>query len=384
MKKLITLIAVISAVLFITSCNKDDDTEAWIRGANCLIRTNDGNLMSAGFTLLSGMGFQGLLTKTDNDGNILWSYSYGTTNSDGFFSVANTADGGYVATGYTYASNDPGTPRLILVRVNASGNQEWMTILTDYAVSQGISVVPAIDNGFVVCGYMRESSSGDRNILLVKFSPEGKKEWAKSYGGKSTSTNNYDEAYDLIAADNGYYITGSVNGYSNCCGNAFLMRTNASGDTLWNKTYSGTMGYSIEKTSDNGFIVGGSATSDTDLDFYLLKTNSEGTLIWEKQFPRSGYDYGTAVIPTADGGFALTGNSNVDGNLQISLLKVDANGENIWKKTYGGNNVEYGYGLIQNNDGSYNLAGLSNTGGSFVYLNKTTSDGTLVWEKKLK
>jgi len=384
MKKLFPLIAVVAALLFITSCNKDDDTEAWIRGANCLIRTTDGNMMSAGFTLSSGMGFQGLLTKTDTDGNILWSYSYGTANSDGFFSVANTSDGGYVATGYTYSSNDPGSPRLILVRADASGNQEWLTILEDYAVSQGISVVPAIDSGFVVCGYMRESSSSDRNILLAKFSPEGKKVWARSYGGKNTSINNYDEAYDLIAAGNGYYITGSIDGYSNCCGNAFLMRTDASGDTLWNKTYSGTLGYSIEKTSDNGFIIGGSYSSDTDLDFYLLKTNSEGTLIWEKQYPRGGYDYGTAVIPSADGGFALAGNTNVDGNLQISLLKVDANGQNIWKKTYGGDNVEYGYGLIQNNDGSYNLAGLSNTGGSFVYLNKTTADGTLIWEKKLK
>jgi hypothetical protein len=383
MKKLFGLITVIISVLVISSCNKDDVTESWVRGANSLIKTTDGNLMAAGYNTSSGMSYQGCLTKLDAEGNIVWSYNYGTTNSDGFFGVANAANGGFIATGYSYSS-DYSYPNLLLVKADASGNQEWMTILTDYAYSQGISVTPSVDSGYIVCGYLMESSTDDRDILIAKFGPDGKKIWVKRYGGKSTSSNNYDEAYDIIASGNGYFLTGSTDGYSNCCGNSFLMRTNARGDSIWEKTYSSAIGYSLEQTDDEGFIIGGSYFTSTDQDFYLLKTSFDGTKQWEKQYARTDYDYGTTVVPTSDGGYALTGNSTVVDNLDIRLLKVDAEGEKTWEKTYGGNNVDQGYGLVLNSDGGFSIAGLSNTGGSYVYLNKTSSDGSLVWEKRLQ
>jgi len=384
MKRLAGFSLLAFSLLLIASCNKDEATEAWLRGANSLIRTTDGNLMTAGYNTSSGMGYQGCLTKLDNDGNVLWSYNYGTANSDGFFGVANAANGGYVATGYSY-STDAGSPNMIIVKVDASGTQEWLTILSDYAISQGISVIPALDNsGYIVVGYLQESSADDRDMLIVKFSNTGQKLWVKRYAGKSSSTNNYDEAYDIIAAENGYYITGSVDGYSNCCGSTFLMHTNAIGDSTWRKTYGSAVGYSLERTADNGFIIGGSYFTSSDQDFYLLKTTSDGTKEWEKQYARSAYDYGSTVVQTSDGGYALVGNSTVNDDLQIRLLKVDATGEKSWEKTYGGDNAEQGYGLVASNDGGFNMAGLSNTGGSFVYLNKVSNDGTLIWEKRLQ
>jgi hypothetical protein len=384
MKRLAGFTLFILFLLFFASCNKNEITESWLRGANNLIRTTDGNMITAGYNISSGLSYQGCLTKLDNDGNVLWSYNYGTTNSDGFFGVANTSDGGYVATGYSYTS-DAGSPNLIIAKVDASGNQEWLKTLTDYTISQGISVIPALDNsGYIAVGYMQESSTDDRDMLLVKFNNSGTKIWAKRYGGKSTSTNNYDEAYDIIAADNGYYVTGSVDGYSNCCGSAFLMRTNVNGDSTWRKTYSSAVGYSLARTTDDGVIIGGSYFTSSDQDYYLLKTTSDGTKQWEKQYIRSDYDYGTRVMQTNDGGYALVGNSDINDDLQIRLLKVDASGEKSWEKTFGGNNAEQAYGLIESSDGGFNISGLSNTGGSFVYLSKVSSDGSLIWEKRLQ
>lgn len=382
MKKLSGFIFILS-LLILSSCNKDETTEAWLRGANCLIRTTDGNLLAGGFNMTSDMGYQGCLTKTDSDGTVLWSYNYGTSDSEGFFGIANTSDGGYVATGYTYTT-DAGSPKLLVLKVDAAGNEQWKTILTSYGISQGISVVPGIDNGYIVVGYMQESTSDDRDILIVKFNGSGEKVWAKKYAGKNTSNDNYDEAYDIIASNNGYYITGSVDGNSSCCGRSFLMRTNVNGDTSWMKSYGSAVGYSLEQTQDNGFIIGGTCFSSNDQDYYMLKTDSEGTKQWEKQYARSDYDYGTTVIQTSDGSYALVGNSLISNDIQIRLLKVNATGEKSWEKTYGDNSVEQGYGLIPDNEGGYYIAGLSNTGGSFVYLNRISADGTLIWEKRLQ
>lgn len=383
MKKITGSVVLISLLLIAFSCNKEEATEAWVRGANALIRTTDGNLLAAGYNTSADMGYQGNLTKLDNDGNVLWSYSYGSTNSDGFFGVANTQNGGYVAAGYTYAY-DAGMPNLLIVKMDASGNQEWITTLTDYAVSQGISVIPGIDDGYIVVGYLQESTTDDRDILIVKFNNNGQKVWTKRFAGKSTSADNYDEAYDIVATGNNYYITGSVDGNSNCCGKTFLMLANVNGDTAWRKTYGSAVGYSLETTADNGFIIGGSYFTGSDQDLYLLKTSIDGAKQWEKHYSRADYDYGSTVVSCSDGGYALIGNSVINDDLQIRLLKVNATGEKSWEKDYGGDNAEQGYGLITNNDGGFSIAGLSNTGGSFIYVNKTSADGSLVWEKRLQ
>ncbi|HOW31592.1 MAG TPA: hypothetical protein PLP88_08495 [Bacteroidales bacterium] len=383
MKNHFILFIALSATLLIASCKKDEVTEAWLRGANSLIKTTDGNLLASGYNMVTGANYQGCLTKLDNDGNILWSFSYGTSNSDGFFGAANTANGGFIATGYSYSA-DYNYPNLLLVKTDAAGNQEWLSVLTDFACSQGISVIPAIDSGYVVCGYMMESLTDDRDILIAKFGPTGNKLWVKRFGGKSTSANNYDEAYDIIASGGNYFVTGSTDGYSNCCGNAFLMRTSASGDSLWQKTYSSAIGYSLEPTADYSIIIGGTYFNGTEQDFYLLKTGFDGVKQWENHYTRAGYDYGTTVVPTTDGGFALSGNSTISDDMQVRLLKVDASGTESWQKSYGGDNVEQGYGLVQNSDGSFTWAGLSNTGGSFYYIGKSGADGSLVWEKRLK
>jgi hypothetical protein len=82
------------------------------------------------------------------------------------------------------------------------------------------------------------------------------------------------------------------------------------------------------------------------------------------------------MISTSDGGFALTGITDRKGTQDAYLILTDANGESSGKEyTYGGNDVEQGYGLVQMSDGGFCLTGLSNTGGSFIFLNRTDSQG---------
>ena len=244
------------------------------------------------------------------------------------------------------------------------------------------------DNGYIACGYVQDNINLERDIYLVKVNSQGSKVWEKRYGKKYTGTyaGIYDDAYSIIAAsDSGFYITGSINGNVDCCGYSFLMKISANGDSLWEKSYSQALGYSIARTAEGNIIISGS-TNTPGQDAYLLKTDPSGGKIWEKTYGSAGYNFGTAVVQPLNGGYAMTGYSNISktASPDVSLYRIDESGALVWAKTYGGNNVDQGFGIVRNTDGGFCLTGLSNSGGSYIFLNRTDSTGLELWQKNLK
>lgn len=388
-KAAILLISIFSVFV---SCKKDELPEQYLRGGNNLVLATDGNIVIAGYNTYSGKGFDGTIIKTSSsNGDTIWSRNFGGTYSDALFCIKNANNGGYIAVGFSNKASSS-SPAMLAVITDENGNLVKSTTYGSSNSSQAFAVTPHLnaDSGYVLAGYIQKTGRTDRDIYLVKINNEGVQQWDKTIGARSTNSYDtvHDAAYSIIpAADSGYYITGSLNGNSSCCGKIFLMKVSATGDSLWTRTFFTGIGYSLTLTSDGGVAISGTIQETNDPNVILIKTDADGNLLWSRTYGGTGYEYGASLVETHAGGFAITGitNSAGAGLDDIYLVLTGPTGDQIvTAKTFGGEGVDQGYGIIQHANGEFSIAGLSNTGGSFIYVNRTTIDGAELWFKNIK
>jgi hypothetical protein len=136
------------------------------------------------------------------------------------------------------------------------------------------------DGGYIVAGYTYSFGAGGYDILLIKTDANGDVEWAKTYGG--TSDNDY--AYSVQqTSDGGYILAGYTASFGAGDLDIFLIKTDANGNIQWAKTYGGTnedRAYSVQQTSDAGYIVAGYTSSfgAGGYDIFLIKTDANGNI----------------------------------------------------------------------------------------------------------
>ena len=173
---------------------------------------------------------------------------------------------------------------------------------------------------------------------------------------------------------------------------AWLIKTDSSGNELWNKTYGGLNddgAFSIVQTLDGGYALAGntySFSAGNNTDIWLIKTDSSGNELWNKTFGGPKDDFGYFVIQTSDGGYALAGitNSSGAGYEDVWLIKTDSYGNKLWDKTYGGAQNDEAYFVIQTKDDGYALAGSTYAGDAGLWdawLVKTDSSGNTLWNQ---
>ena len=168
----------------------------------------------------------------------------------------------------------------------------------------------------------------------------------------------------------------------------------------WEKTFGWSnedyneIGYSVQQTTDLGFIITGVELYTEDMppyedysDVYLIKTDSSGIEQWSKRFGEEYYnDVGYSVQQTTDGGYIITGETRSFGNgsVNVYLIKTDANGIEQWNKTFGGVSTDVGRSIQQTTDGGYIITGYTwsfGNGSADIYLIKTDANGIEQWNK---
>jgi hypothetical protein len=314
-----------------------------------------------------------------------WSQTYGGSGDDGAYSVVQTSDGGYALAGYTNSSGT-GIHDFWLIKTNSSGGMMWNQTYGGAGDDEAYSVVQSNDTGYAVVGYTNSYGTGEIDAWLVRTDSSGNAQWSQTYGGRAQ-----DGAYSVIqTSDGGYALAGYTDSFGAGSFDFWLVKTNSSGGMMWNQTYGGTGDDEVScviQTSDGGYALAGYTNSfgAGSYDFWLVKTDSSGNMVWNQTYGGSGDDEAGCVIQTSNG-YALAGitNSTGAGSYDFWLIRTDSFGTSQWSQTYGGAYDEVVTALVQTSDGGYALGGLTGSYGAGdidYWLVKTTSSGSTQWSQ---
>lgn len=236
--------------------------------------------------------------------------------------------------------------------------------------SRGCSVQKTIEGGYVIAGYTNASTSGndtDNDAYLIKVDSKGNMKWNQTYGGSSD-----DKGYSVQqTSDGGYILVGDTfskeTGYL-----AYLIKTNSQGNEEWNRTFgfgknSCVSGSSALQTEDGGYLILAQLTSfEEGLDrgnIWLIKTDSQGNEEWNRTYGvRYGWpmaDLGGSFQQTSDSGYIIVGHryTRTSDYPDLHLIKTDQQGNEEWNRTYGGPLADFGRSAQQTPDGGYIIAG---------------------------
>lgn len=333
-------------------------------------QTADGGYIVSGKTGVgSGASW---LVKTDAAGDTLWTSAIGSSTEDKFYQVRQTASGGrYICVGGKYHG---GGEAAYFTRTDTAGAQSWYRVVDRMYLTD---VRQTADYGFAATG---RKSSNDGGIWLIKTDSAGVVVLDTSYDGQFSSKLQ-------VLADGGYLL--AAGDYDEDGDTAvYLLCTDAAGAVQWARASDNTtewiQAYDVILTSDNGIVVVGvrKLLAEDDEDVILRKLDQNGTVLWTKIFDRAEYDCGYSVAETYEGGFIITGSSAAsrfgDENA-LWVLRTNSVGDTIWTKTF--NYLVSSYlddysQVIVGSDSSYVIATTNSTGsyycGWLIKINKET------------
>ena len=298
-----------------------------------------------------------------------------------------TSDGGFALAGYSLSIDDDYD--FWLVKTDMNGNMLWNRTFggtEDEGSTWGVYLISTSDGGFALTGYTRSFGAGHADFWLVKTDENGNIEWNQTFGGT-----NQDVVSSLVEVnDGGYALAGHTWSYGLGFADFWLVRTDINGNILWNQTFGGIEGehaHSLIETSDGGFAITGytSSIGAGGSDFWLVKTDSFGFMEWNQTYGGASNEIANSLVESEDGGLVIAGytTSFGAGNMDMWLVKTDENGDMEWNKTYGGIDYEQAFSVIQTSDGGYALGGqISYLGqpisNDFFFI-KTDGVGNLEW-----
>ena len=343
----------------------------------------DGIADITGKTTLDGGVHQRYLGGTDFVAG--WNKTYGGTSDDVVYSVVQTSDGGYACSGIT-KSFGAGDWDFWLVKTDAAGNMKWNKAYGGPDVDYCTWVIQTSDGGYALAGNTYSFGASDGDAWFVKTDVYGNMQWSKTYGGAY-----FDGANSIIqTGDAGYVLGGCTYSYVAGSSYAWLIKTDANGNMLWNNAYGGGDVATCVIQTDGGYLFTGNTRryGAGGADVCLVKADLAGNLLWDKTYGGIGDDYGSSVVQTYDGGYAVYGSTQtLAGGDDFWLIKTDASGNMLWDKTYGGPSQEGGGGgtsLVQTDDGGYAMTGFTwsfGAGGMDAWLVRTDSIGNMLWNK---
>jgi hypothetical protein len=344
-------------------------------------QTTDGGFIIAGHTDSIGAGgYDAYLVKTDALGAVEGARTFGGTGDDFCHSVQQTQDGGFVATGVY--DMDGFTGNLFLLKLDGDLQTVWEKTFS-YQSDQfqstvyliGHAVVQTGDGGYIITGTVGLEGLSGRTYLL-KTDASGDKVWDLVLSRKIGSA-----VYQT--ADTGYVV--AFVGSGNTHGEGGIAKISSAGVLQWEWFFNGSA-RSLAVASDGHYVITGGVTDNAG-DIYLAKISSESEredrLLWEKTFGSPGGDEAYALQETADGGFVIAGRGSHTGNdagFNVYLAKTDGGGDLQWQKTFGGPGLDAGYSVRQTSDFGFVVVGDTTSfgaGGSDIYLIRTDANGKL-------
>lgn len=368
--------------------------------ARSIAATTDGGYVVAGWvhsgdgdiTNRKG-GVDYWIVKLDAAGTIVWEKSLGGSHNDYASSIATTTDGGYVVAGTSYSTdgditNPKGGQDYWIVKLDAEGTLVWEKSLGGSLNGSPYAITSTTDGGCVVAGWTNSidgditDPKGIADYWIVKLDAAGTLVWEKSLGGSGTD---YAESIQQTT-DGGYIVAGKTNSNDGDITNRkggydyWIVKLDAEGDMVWEKSLGGSgwdEAKSIQQTTDEGYIVTGwTDSNDGDItsprggrDYWIVKLDASGSLVWEKSLGGSDWDEAKSIQQTTDGGYLVAGGTDSsDGDITSQkgsgdfwIVKLDAAGTLVWEKSLGGSGSDGAHSIVPTTDGGHVVAGHSHS-----------------------
>lgn len=314
-----------------------------------------------------------------------WDVTGGGLADDACFAIVDAGDG-YVVAGLTNSSTQGGYD-VSLAKYNDGGNRVWSMTYGGFSDDMALALDMTSDGGFILAGGTQSYGSGGMDVYLIRTDKNGKDLWTRTFGGVF-----WDCGYSVReTSDGGFIVAADTRSAGNGEQDAWLIRTDAGGNMLWNRTYGGAgidIARSVRQMPDGGYAFAGMTESygNGGFDVYLVRTDDKGAMQWMKTFGGPKDDIARALEITADGGFIVAGleNSYGNGGYDAFLIKTDAGGNVQWSKTYGGPLDDLGRSVSLTPDSGYLLAGDAGSYGNGkqdYYIVRTDADGNVQWSK---
>ena len=377
----------------------------------------------------------------------MWDRDYGGVNGDGLFSFQETTDKGFILGGCSWSDigGDKSQPLhggfgdldFWIIKTDSAGLLTWERAYGGSEMDWLTSIQQTTDGGYILGGYSMSGANGDKSdpnrdptantfdYWIIKVDSLGVKQWDQTFGGTDD-----DFLTSLQQTSDGGYILGGYSG-SNIGADKTLplagtqgyddywvIKTDSAGNKLWEKDFGGIIEdalFCIRQTTDGGYIMGGHSDSPVGADktqaswgardYWVIKTDSSGNFLWDKDFGGTMNDELYSLMQTSDHGYLLGGISKSGltgdktepsfGLFDYWILKLDSTGNKIWDKTFGGNESESQFGNVyETSDGYYAVAGKSSSDASGnktqnnlspeqTWVVKMDSLGNMIWDRTL-
>jgi len=306
------------------------------------------------------------VVKTDSNGTVEWSKNYGSPEIEVGRYVEELSDSSLIIVGYTNSNTANGYD-IYLLRLDRWGGKIWEKTIGGSDWEFGYCVHQTNDGNLIIAGGTYSYGAGNEDMYLVKTNLNGDTIWTKTYGGTDD-----DEARSVKQTSDGYYIvSGVTKSFYDPNGDAYVVKTNSSGDTLWTKSYGGAkadIANDIIECKNGDYALCGNtgSFSNDNVDFYVLRIKNDNSFIWDFHIGKdSAYDNLDQLVETASGNlacigstFGFSGGGGEDGYLQF----LTASGNNsITNPTYGTGQDDGCFSIARTSDNGFIICGFTDT-----------------------
>ena len=252
----------------------------------------------------------------------------------------------------------------------------------------GNDIRQTTDGSYVLIGATKSFGAGNYDAYMIKTDANGQTIWSKTFGGEA-----FDAANALSLAADGYWVVGTTQSRGAGSSDVWLFKTDDQGKKILDKTFGGPnsdAGKDLQMTSDGGLIIVGNTQSwgNGGNDIWLIKTDGNAQVEWSRTYGGNAEDKANKVRSTADGGFIVVGTTRSfgAGDYDFWLIKTDSRGQEQWAQTFGGVGEDIAYDVHQTADGGFVVCGTTKSGDagnlSDVWLIKTDARGNVQWQRR--
>jgi len=354
----------------------------------------DGGFLLVGSTSGGPTGWNGLVIRTDETGNTLWSRTYGGSMEDKLRGAVAMPGGGFMLLGFTTSNNgdvsgNHGQGDVWLVRINSEGSITWQKCIGGPGYETSNQLILSNGGDLLISCTARGAGDdvpnayGNADAWLIRADTLGTVLWSSVFGGSSDDLGGtITEVEDHIIYCN---ATRSADGQvEESFGNwdIWVLRINGSGElqNTWSFGGSESDGAFIVPSQNGGFLLIGSTESNDGMitappiggtsDIWLCWLDSNLSIVQQMRLGGLGSDSPTEVLRMPDDGWLIGATVSSDGGdvtgynggfYDIWAVRLDAQGVIQWQRTFGGSSDDRGGRLTRSADGGVLMLGISNS-----------------------